>query len=273
MQTYAMVVFDIDGTLISSEHHLLPNTRKILTRLEKKEIPIVLCSARSPSGMAGVAREGGIHGPQVAYNGGLILDEQESIIEENGMTLDEALQIREFITRDFPDVNLSAYLYDVWLTADATHPAIREESRITGIDPLEGHLENIRDQFTTVHKLLCIGAGHQLRKIQERGAELFPDIVFAFSKTTYLEIYAKTASKARALHTLSDHYHIPLKKLVACGDNFNDIEMLELAGLGVAMGNAPDAVKEHADRVTTSNDDDGIYIALKTLRFQKETEA
>ncbi len=71
-----------------------------------------------------------------------------------------------------------------------------------------------------------------------------------------------------AMREMQRHYGIGPAEIVAIGDYYADMEMLREAGMGIAMGNAPEAVKSAADRVTASNDDEGVYIALKRLRFQ-----
>ena len=73
MQTYSLVFIDIDGTLLDSNHQVMPKTKQILNRLEKRGIPIILCSARSPGGVETVEKQAGIHGPIVCYGGSLIL--------------------------------------------------------------------------------------------------------------------------------------------------------------------------------------------------------
>jgi hydroxymethylpyrimidine pyrophosphatase-like HAD family hydrolase len=73
----------------------------------------------------------------------------------------------------------------------------------------------------------------------------------------------KKADKGCALQVICDHYGIDRKEVMAMGDSFNDIAMIEWAGVGVAMGNAYDMVKDAADYVTTSNDEDGVAEAIR----------
>ena len=82
-----------------------------------------------------------------------------------------------------------------------------------------------------------------------------------------MEVLKDGVSKRTAVETLQAHYHLRREEVVACGDHYVDLEMLQYAGLGIAMDNAPEEVKAAADRVTASNDEEGVYIALKNLRF------
>ena len=82
------------------------------------------------------------------------------------------------------------------------------------------------------------------------------------SKSTYLEVMSLEASKTKAIQFLMDKYGIQQNEIIAIGDNFNDKEMIEFAGVGVAMGNAPDEIKAIADYVTDTNNEDGVAKAL-----------
>lgn len=270
MKTYSMIFLDIDGTLLDSQNEISSNTQKLLNRLEKRNIPVVLCSARSPSGVGTVSRQGNIHGPQVCYSGALILDADYSIIEENSIPIQQARQIRDYISSNLPDICTSTYIYDVWMVDSKEHPAIANEMEITQCEPIEGTLEDTVSDMDHVHKLLCIGPHPQIRKLQIEGSKRFPDISFVYSKPTYLEITARSASKARAVQAVREFYHVPAEKTVAIGDNYTDIDMIQAAGLGVAMGNAPEAVKREADRVTATNDEEGVFIALKNLHYRAD---
>jgi hydroxymethylpyrimidine pyrophosphatase-like HAD family hydrolase len=90
----------------------------------------------------------------------------------------------------------------------------------------------------------------------------FPQTAFYLSKDNYLEVTAKHVSKEHALLEVAKYYDLPLEEVMTIGDNFNDSPMLALAGLGIAMGNAPEGVKETANLVTASNDEHGVAQAI-----------
>ena len=117
------------------------------------------------------------------------------------------------------------------------------------------------------NKLLAISSQQQITKLQNMAAKKFPDLTLARSGPTYLEIMPKEVSKRRAVERFQEYYGVSQAEIAAFGDSFVDLEMLRYAGLGIAMGNAPDEVQRAADRVTTSNDEEGIYLVLKTLKF------
>lgn len=267
MNTYSIVLLDIDGTLVDSNDQISHNTKSLLNRLEKKEIPVVLCSARSPSGVEMVVRQVGLHSPIVCYGGSLIMDADRAIIEDRGIEGNTAVRFKQFAAREFPKVTVSTYMYDIWLVDSLSDPNVQLVSQRNQCEPLVGELEAAIRSVSHVHKLLCMGAPEEITRLQNSAAREFPELEFARSGTIYLEVLAKGISKCTAMEKLRTYYGVDTERVVAMGDYFVDLEMLRHAGLGIAMGNAPDAVKEAAARVTASCDEEGVYIALKNLRF------
>ena len=119
-----------------------------------------------------------------------------------------------------------------------------------------------------VHKLLCMGDAMRIRALQKEVQQHFPQLMALRSKTTYLEILPLESTKGSAAQALLGHYGLEPEQAVAFGDSDVDVDMLQYCGLGVAMGNAPRQVKEAADYVTASNDEEGVYIALNSLRLK-----
>lgn len=268
MCTYSAVFLDIDGTLLNSRHQVMPCTHDHLKYLQGRGVPIVLCSARPPEGVNMVARQAGLHGPVACYNGGLIFDENSTILRDVGIAIPQAMDFRRFVSERFPELVVSAYLYNVWLAEDPRHPLIEQESEISGCMPLKGSLEQVASAASHIHKLLCMGDAIRIRALQKEIPQYFPQLTALRSKATYLEILPQESTKGSATRVLLDHYGLDAKQAVAFGDSDVDVDMLQYCGLGVAMGNAPKQVKEAADYVTASNDEEGVYIALNTLRLK-----
>ena len=268
MRTYSIVFLDIDGTLLDSRHQVMPCTHDCLKNLHEKGIPIVLCSARPPKGVNLVAEQVGLTGPVACYNGGLIIDKDYTILRDTGIDIRLAMDFKRFVSERFPDLVVSAYLYSVWLAEDPMDPLIVQESEISGCTPLKGSLEQIASSASHIHKLLCMGDAMRIRALQKEIAQQFPQLMPLRSKATYLEILPRESTKGSAARMLLDHYGLNPKQAVAFGDNDVDIDMLQYCGLGVAMGNAPRQVKEAADYVTASNDEEGVYIALNSLHLK-----
>ena len=268
MRTYSIVFLDIDGTLLDSRHQVMPCTHNHLKYLYGRGIPIVLCSARPPEGVNLVAGQVGLHGPKACYNGGLIFDENSTILRDVGIDIQLAMDFKRFVSERFPELVVSAYLYNVWLAEDPQHPVILQEAEISGCTPLKGSLEQVASAASHIHKLLCMGDAMRIRALQNEIPKHFPELMALRSKPEYLEILSPESTKGSAVQVLLDHYGLDAKRAVAFGDSDVDVDMLQYCGFGVAMGNAPRQVKEAADYVTASNDEEGVYIALNSLRLK-----
>lgn len=268
MDAYSVILMDIDGTLVDSNDRISNNTKHILSRLESRGIPIVLCSARSPSGVELAVRQAGLErSPIVCYGGSLILDADRSMIEDTGIPGEDALSFKEFAAREFPGITVSTYMYDIWLVDTVDDPNVRLVQERAQCTPLAGDLRSALQSVSHVHKLLCMGPPAELTRLQTAAAGKFSQLEFARSGTIYLEVLAKGVSKCTAMRKLQQYYGVEARQIAAFGDYYVDLEMLKHAGLGVAMGNAPEEVKAAAAMVTASNDEEGVYIALKRLKF------
>ena len=268
MRTYSIVFMDIDGTLLDSQHRVMPQTKARVQELHRRGIPIVLCSARPPEGVNRVAGQVGLYGARACYNGGLIYDAYSTILRDVGIDIHRAMDFRRFVAERFPELVVSAYLYNIWMTEDPRHPLIRQEAEISGCAPLMGELEQVAGAVSHVHKLLCIGDPAQIRTLQRLVRQYFPQLTALRSKANYLEILPPQSTKGSAAQVLLQHYGLSADQAVAFGDSDVDADLLQYCGLGVAMGNAPRQVKEAADYVTASNDEEGVYIALNSLRMK-----
>ncbi len=268
MRTYSIVFLDIDGTLLDSDHQVMPCTHDRLQYLHRRGVPIILCSARPPEGVNLVARQVGVQGPMACYNGGLIFDEHSTILRDVGIDIRLAMDFKRFVSERFPELLVSAYLYNVWLAEDPQHPVIRQEAEISGCMPLQGSLEQVASSASHIHKLLCMGDAMRIRALQKEIRQQFPQLKALRSKATYLEILPLESTKGSAAQVLLAYYGLKPEQAVAFGDSDVDVDMLQYCGLGVAMGNASRQVKEAADYVTASNDQEGVYIALNSLRLK-----
>ena len=202
MQTYSIVFLDIDGTLLDSGHQVMPCTRDRLKYLHGRGVPIVLCSARPPQGVNLVAGQVGVQGTMACYNGGLIYDENSAILRDVGIDIALAIDFKRFVSQRFPELVVSAYLYDVWLAEDPQHPLIQQEAEISGCTPLKSSLEKAAMAASRIHKLLCIGDAMSVRALQKEVGERFPQLKALRSKSTYLEILPLESTKRGAVQVV-----------------------------------------------------------------------
>ena len=267
-QPIRLIISDIDGTILDNQHQVDPELKDIIPLLNQEQIPFVLASARSPLGMEPIARELGLgDNPLACYNGALVIkgDPQayETIIE-HPLDKKEIRTFLELVKSEFPSVSINLYSGKDWI-ADRLDKWVQIEASITGEQPIiQNILLPVLDALIPIHKLLLIDEAPVIQKLHDYLQTLdFSKTAFYLSKDNYMEVTAKHVSKEQALYELAQHYQVPLEEVMTVGDNFNDLPMLRLAGLGVAMDNAPEAVKNEAKAVTKSNNEHGVAEAIK----------
>jgi len=263
MSAYKMICLDIDGTLLNSKHQI---TRPVKNSIQKaaleKNIQVILVSARMPKGILFLQKELGIKSPIISYSGALILDQNQNVLHQEILSLHDVQSIYEAAIK--LQAHLSIYKEDTWYI-EKNDDWAQQESDITGIcpeiQPFDRLFTQWKKQKTGPNKLLCMADPKTIQTLKNSLAA--KSITSYCSKPTYLEIVPSCASKTNAIKHLANIGSISIKEIMTVGDNYNDIDMLESAGLGIAMGNAPDAVKVHATAITASNDKDGVAVAIE----------
>ena len=262
-KTIKLILSDIDGTILDNNHQVDAHLRDTITELKKESIPFVLASARSPHGMFPIAQELNLgDNPIACYNGALIVEgnkEHYQTLIEHGLSKADVKKIVALIKKQFPHISINFYSGGDWIVEEIDQ-WVQIEADITKESPDIRNFDTLlTDDAIPIHKLLLIA---NAQAIQEFFTYLkrvnFEDASFYISKDNYLEVTSQSVSKENALLEIAKYYDISLSQTMAIGDNYNDIPMLKLAGLGVAMANAPQAVKNEADIETVSNNDNGV---------------
>ena len=264
MSRIKLIMSDIDGTILDKNHQLDSYLIELMPLLKQRDIPFVLASARSPLGIAPISKELGITDfPIACYNGALI-SLGDKILSQHSIDKSELLLLHDFLKKEFPTVSINVYSGKDWLV-NTIDEWVEIEATITGESPKVTSLADfIKDEKTLVHKLLLIDNTDTIQKLQKTLSLIdFPQTDFYLSKDNYLEVTHNQVSKKQALLELANYYQLPLTSIMTLGDNYNDIPMIETAGLGIAMGNAPRDVKTCAKAVTDSNEQNGVSKAIK----------
>ena len=250
------VFFDVDGTLLSQKQGKVPiSTRRALRRIRKKGIKIFIATGRH---MIELSKLPVMEIPFDGYltlNGNLILDENKKAYAGTPISADEVEVLSGiFRAKKIPFVMISSdkryinYVDDVVVETQAsTHGTIPDIGTVSDYDG-----EKIYQ---------CIAF------VQDRERKVLDEILDECSITSWnptgIDIVARGSGKAAGIAQFIEEQGLDRSEIMAFGDGENDIEMLKYAGIGVAMGNAGDAVKAAADYVTDSVDENGIENALK----------
>lgn len=273
MSVIKLIMSDIDGTILDQNHQLDSHLLELMPLLKQSEIPFVLASARSPLGIAPISKELGITDCPIACYNGALISLGDKILSQHSIDKSELLLLHDFLKKEFPTVSINVYSGKDWLV-NTIDEWVEIEATITGESPKVTSLADfIKDEKTLVHKLLLIDNASTIQKLKETLATMdFPQTDFYLSKDNYLEVTHNQVSKKQALLELAKYYQLSLTEIMTIGDNYNDIPMIETAGLGVAMGNAPTEVKTCANTVTDSNDQNGVSKAIKLYVLSESSQ-
>lgn len=260
-----IVFSDIDGTLLDSEHKMTPLTEKAVKKLISEDIPFVIISARSPSGIYPILKEYGFNCPIVSYSGALMLDENRNILFSKGISKAEAKKIIGYIEKSCPDVTWCVYAIDQWIVSDKNDPNVLREESIVRTYAVQGTVDDAESD--EINKILCVCDPDKIDRLENDIKGMFPDCSVVKSCGFLLEIMANGVSKGMAAEKMCGFLNVPVENAAAFGDSYNDESMLERVGFGVLMGNAPDELKKRIKRHTLDNDHDGIYHALSEMKW------
>lgn len=261
MHSCQLIAVDIDGTLLDNEHRITARTKATLQEAAGRGVVLTLSTGRMFISAQAIAAELGIEGPLIAYNGAMI---RHAVTGEDYFHRPIGLAAARWIIDRLLVSDLHFHVYiNEQLFVRQLNELTRQYGRKTGILPLlilETALP-LREEPT---KLLIMGEADRLREFAEQvKAELGAAVNLSTSHPQYLEIVHGDVSKGRALERIAAFHGIPRENVLAIGDNYNDLEMIRYAGLGIAMGNAPDGVKQEADYVAPGNDADGVADAIE----------
>ena len=273
MSRIKLIMSDIDGTILDKNHQLDSYLIELMPLLKQCNIPFVLASARSPLGIAPISKELGITDCPIACYNGALISLGDKILSQHSIDKSELLLLHDFLKKEFPTVSINVYSGKDWLV-NTIDEWVEIEATITGESPKVTSLADfIKDEKTLVHKLLLIDNASTIQKLKETLATMdFPQTDFYLSKDNYLEVTHNQVSKKQALLELANYYQLPLTSIMTLGDNYNDIPMIETAGLGIAMGNAPRDVKTCAKAVTDSNEQNGVSKAIKLYVLSESSQ-
>ncbi len=264
-QPIKLIAIDLDGTLLNSNHEMTERTEKILKAAMATGVKVIIATGKTFLSSREIIKRLGTNTPGI-YNQGTVTFNSDGTIHSQ-QVIDKTLARQVITFAEERDYILGVYSGTRILVRKMTKRMEELTTHYHEPKPEEvGPLQNILDT-TLVNKIIAFSPGDARRILALRwqlsmqigsGARLLsagiPD---------ELELLPTNASKGTALKVLLKEMGIPASQVMAIGDGENDIEMLELAGLGVAMGNANDHVKSVANVTTKSNDEDGVAEAVE----------
>ncbi len=266
MSKYKIVFSDIDGTFIRKDHTLSEKHALAAKKLIEQKIPFVLVSARMPEGIYPITNQIGIKIPIISYSGGLVLTADEKILYSKTIDENSARDMIEAIENIEPElrkrVSPNFYAGRKWYVNSIDERVQVEINTTKASVEIVPDFRKLLDKKILPNKLLLLGDDESCAILEKDLGGKFPNLHVVRSSSHILDIMEKTVSKATGIKVMLEHFGLTVEDALAFGDNYNDREMLQLVGHSVVMDNAPDEIKQLADEVTDSNENDGVYTFL-----------
>lgn len=265
IMAYEMIVLDLDGTLTNKDKIITARTKDVLMKAQEQGKKVVLASGRPTYGVMPLAEEldlASYGGYILSFNGGIIINcktcevvfSRQLPVESNERIVDLAVD---------QGVNILTYEGDNIITMDGSCPYVEKEAFINKLDVKE--IADFREYVKfPVPKFLMLDDGDFLAMVEPRvKAALGKNFSVYRSEPYFLEILPKGIDKAQSLERLLERVGLTREQMICCGDGYNDLSMIKYAGLGVAMANAVLPVRNAADYVTLSNNEDGVACVVE----------
>ncbi|MCK8824072.1 Cof-type HAD-IIB family hydrolase [Fuchsiella alkaliacetigena] len=263
MTDYKLLAIDIDDTLLSDELVLTSEIKQTIQAAITQGVEVTLATGRMYSSALPYAQQLELQAPIITYNGALVKSPvSKEVFKHQPISLELAQQVATLAASE--DWHLNIY-QDDQLYVNKMGVEVKEYEQIAGIKAtlIEGALADFLTTAPT--KLLVLAKDfEEARQINLKLQEVFAErLSVTKSKDRFVEIMQAGVSKGVALLDLARDLGIDYKEVIAIGDSLNDLEMIKEAGLGVAVANANPELKEEADYITASNEENGVAEVIK----------
>lgn len=257
---YEILVLDIDGTVTNSQKEVTDKTLDAILSVQERGHTVVLASGRPTPGIIPLAKKLKLayyNGYILSYNGAKIIscNTGETIYQQ---VLPHSIIAELYQAAIHNSVGIISYEGDCVIAGTAIDEYMEKEAKINNI-PIK-MVDNFVEYINfNVNKCLMTGPGDYLAKVELIMKEKFGHSLNIYrSEPYFLEIMPQNIDKAYSLSKLLDYLGLSNEQMISCGDGFNDLSMIQYAGMGVAMANAQEIVRNAANYITLSNDDDGV---------------
>ena len=265
---YKLLVLDVDGTLLNDEREISKRTLAALLKVQQMGVRIVLASGRPTYGLMPLAKTlelGNYGGFVLSYNGCQIIKAQNGEILFERRINPEMLPYLEKKARK-NGFAIFTYHNDTLITDSPDNEYIKNEALLNNLKIIKEDEFSTAIDFAPCKCMLVSDKEEALIGLEQHWEKRLAGTLDAFrSEPYFLEVVPCGVNKANTLGALLEHLEVTREEAIAVGDGVCDVTMLQLAGMGVAMGHSQDSVKVCADYVTASNEEDGVALAVEKL--------
>lgn len=257
---YKLIAADMDGTLLNDSGEITPKTVAAIKEAVSRGVVFTISTGRPIQGVDKYNVLLNLNAPIITYNGAMIVrSDTREVLFSKTLLCDDALRILNI-------GNEMGVTMCVWadnkLYCNVRNEKVDAYKKLSDVEPIL--IDDYDVLAKSVTKILWYDDPTVISKLQNQLKDVaFDKVTYCTSKPTFLEFFNCDVSKAEAMKTIGKIYGIKREEMIAIGDGYNDLSMIQFAGLGVAMANAPDGVKQQSDYITNcSNNSDGIAEVL-----------
>lgn len=255
---YKLIAIDIDDTLLTDDLQISPRTRRAIRQAVAKGVYVVLCTGRIRKGAVRCYNELGLDTLMILSGGAEVCDAAGQMVFAAPVDPPLAKKVLQYAYDN--GIHAQVYLDGELVYRERNQYSAMYEMSFGHMGVLQGDL--LSRQLNTP-KVLYVMDVSRADQIQKDAEALFPMLSVKRSKPQYLEFARPDVSKGKALEFVANHYNIRREDIIAVGDSQIDIPMLEFAGLGVAVANASSEVRQAAQVVCPSNEEEGVAVVIE----------
>lgn len=255
--TIKLVALDVDGTLLDDQHRISEPNRRAILQAAEQGVKIVLCTGRGAMSTQPVMELLGLQGVMITQNGASVMDTDGKILYEDTFTVGQIASLIEYCRE-------RGVHYDLSTSERMLLDRMPEKAKKMYEDyfATPEMVEDVLQVTDPLVKFCMFGEKELIDEVEEHWANKQHELRFIRSGDFFVDVIGADVTKGKALGKLAEIWGIDRSEVLAMGNYFNDIEMLRYAGIGIAVANSPEEVKEAADEVTVSNNEDAVHAAL-----------
>lgn len=259
---FRLAAIDIDGTLLDDNYLLSSETKEAVYEAKEAGMEIVLCSGRAPKSVFPIMEELEMDGFLITHNGAVIThSETKDVINEQGFFMDSLYNVVDYCEKTgiHTDFCTAFDMYTKKIDSNELHDLYTKYHMVPKI------VDDVRSVKEKLVKFTLFSSENILTSAHDDLQKMNLSLQTIRSGPTFIDILHNQASKGIALKNLAHLLDVPMKKTIAIGNYYNDLDMIQVSGMGIAVANAPDEVRKHADLVVPSNNENGVAQALRKI--------
>lgn len=264
---YRLIALDVDGTLLNDHHELTDQTIETIQEVHDQGCHIVLCTGRAPASTLPILEQLGLEGTMITHNGAVTVHADErgqSLVNEFSFEISEIESMLAYARREGIHFDVCT-AFNMYIERVGEYEKMMYQKFL--INPKL--VTSVSELGVPIVKFTLFAQPDVLDRVQLEWEEqkLYGNLRMIRSGDLFIDVMNPTANKGNALKALAATLEIEAPEIMAIGNYYNDLEMMSFAGLGIAVENSPNDVKEAADAVTSSNNNEGVHEAIRKYCF------